>query len=217
MGDLFSAAPRLAVGAGRDVLWQLLDGAGLEHFRLVMTDEGPLLTGVVVTSFESKPATIEYAVQCDPYWHTRKVSISIIGAKKDGPISLHLLSDGDGQWWQVVDDERTLLPLLTGCLDVDIAVTPSTNTLPIRRFDLVPGAKVRVSAAWVQFPSLEVTTLSQEYTRISRDQYRYKSFLHNFVAMLDVDDLGLVRDYEGLWARVTEVDVVQVLEETNDA
>jgi hypothetical protein len=205
--DHFSAAPRLSIGAGRDVIWQLIDGIGLEHCRLVATAERPLLTGKVITVDDEELISVDYAVQCDPNWHTREVAISVLRSRSDNPASLQLISDGDGNWWQVAHDERTALPHLAGCFDVDIAVTPSTNTLPIRRINLAPGAKARVTAAWVQFPSLEVTTLPQQYTRIDGDRYRYESFPHNFVATLEVDDLDLVRTYGDLWSRVAEADL----------
>jgi hypothetical protein len=59
----------------------------------------------------------------------------------------------------------------------------------------------------VKFPSLEVATLPQQSERLSASRYRYESFPHNFVAMLEVDDLGLVRSYEGLWERVGQAEV----------
>ena len=80
----------------------------------------------------------------------------------------------------------------------------ATNTLPIRRHDMALGAKIQVAAAWVQFPSLELAVLDQRYQRIDRYRYRYESPAHQFSAMIDVDDLGLVRTYEGLWERITE-------------
>ena len=64
------------------------------------------------------------------------------------------------------------LPGLGGCTDIDLAITPATNTLPIRRLDLDIGSSELVVAAWVKFPELIVQPLSQRYTRLARDRYR---------------------------------------------
>lgn len=208
MADRFSVQRPPVDRAGRDVVWQLLDGVGLEHCRFRLTDAGPLLSGTVVTSDAGEPVTIAYAVLCDRQWHTREVTVDVDRARPTDPASLHLVSDGDGRWWRVDGDDRTPLPGLSGCIDIDLAVTPATNTLPIRRIDMVPGAKARVTAAWLQFPSLEVTPLAQEYRRLDRFRYRYQSLTHGFAATLEIDDLGLVRDYEGVWARIAQADLV---------
>ena len=195
--------------SGREVLWQLIDGIGLEHCRLVSEREEHLLTGVLVTTSGPSPVTLEYAVRSDRFWHTREVAVSLISSAKEiSASSLHLRSDGDGAWHhadpETGDTIGNPISAIQGCIDVDLAFTPATNTLPIRRHDMALGAKIQVAAAWVQFPSLELAVLDQRYQRIDRFRYRYESPAHQFSAMIDVDDVGLVRTYEGLWERVTE-------------
>jgi hypothetical protein len=93
------------------------------------------------------------------------------------------------------------LPELHGCPDVDLAVTPATNTLPIRRLDLGIGKSESVIAVWVKFPELTVQTLSRRYTRLAKNTYRYESDT-GFSAEIGVDDLGLVTAYPGGWERI---------------
>ena len=88
-----------------------------------------------------------------------------------------------------------------GCDDVDLALTPATNTLPIRRLNLQIGSSESVIAAWLKFPELTVQPLSQRYTRLSKDTYRYESNT-GFSAEIVVDDLGLVTAYPGGWERI---------------
>lgn len=206
MSDQFSTRPGLIDGAGRDVIWRLLDGVGLEHCRLVWTEHGPILSGIVVATDGREPVTLEYSVHCDRHWHTREATVNVNRANETYPESLRLEADGDGSWWRLEGETRIALPQLAGCLDVDIAVTPATNTLPVRRLDLAPGGKVDVTAAWIVFPELEVTTLPQTYARLDSNRYRYRSHKHDFVALLELDELGLVRSYESLWERVAEAD-----------
>ena len=200
---------------GRDVVWQLVDGVGLEHCRFASHADGHVIAGMVVTTEDGRPITVEYAVHCDRFWHTREASISVAEGGIVRGRTLRLSSDGDGSWWNEGDSERTAIPQVRGCIDVDLAFTPAINTLPIRRHDMAIGASIEVTAAWVQFPSLEIAVLNQRYTRLSKALYRYESPVHQFVAMLDVDELGLVRSYEGLWQRVAESDVMLPTTEGN--
>jgi hypothetical protein len=82
-----------------------------------------------------------------------------------------------------------------------LAVTPATNTLPIRRLDLDIGKSESVTATWIKFPNLEIQPLSQRYTRIAANIYRYESDT-GFSAEIVVDDLGLVITYPGCWERI---------------
>jgi hypothetical protein len=90
---------------------------------------------------------------------------------------------------------------IQGCDDVDLALTPATNTLAIRRLNLQVGSSASIIAAWVKFPDLTVQPLSQRYTRVAQNTYRYESNT-GFSAEIVVDDLGLVTAYPGGWERI---------------
>ena len=96
-------------------------------------------------------------------------------------------------------------PHLDGCVDLDLAFSPSTNTLPIRRMALEKGELGSTRAAWVLFPTLEVRPLDQQYRRIAPDRYRYRSgdakqdFKGAFRTVLTVGAGGLVLDFPGFW------------------
>lgn len=90
-------------------------------------------------------------------------------------------------------------PDLAGCIDIDLSITPATNTLPIRRLGLAVGASAEVTAAWVRFPALIVAPLRQRYTRLAPDRYRYESLESGFTTELTVDDQGLIAHYPGGW------------------
>jgi len=111
--------------------------------------------------------------------------------------TLSLIVESRGVWRSSGRELREL----HGCEDVDLALTPATNTLPIRRLNLQVGRSESVIAAWVKFPELTVQPLSQHYTRLGKDTYRYESNT-GFSAEIGVDDLGLVTTYPGGWERI---------------
>jgi len=71
----------------------------------------------------------------------------------------------------------------------------------IRRLDLDIGKSESVSAIWIKFHDLEIQPLSQRYTRIGTNMYRYESDT-GFSAEIVVDDLGLVITYPGGWDQI---------------
>jgi uncharacterized protein len=113
---------------------------------------------------------------------------------------LELRGDGAGNWH---DGNGLILPTLAGCIDIDIAATPSTNTLPIRRLKLARGERQPISVVYVSTPDLEVTRVEQAYTCIEPDvEYRYEGIFRDFAANMKIDDDGLVIDYPTLFRRL---------------
>ena len=91
---------------------------------------------------------------------------------------------------------------MAGCFDIDLAFSPSTNTLPIRRLSLATGASASVRAAWLTSPDFALQSLDQVYHRVDPATYRYKSGGGAFRALLRVNPAGLVVSYPELWEAV---------------
>lgn len=181
--------------AERATLWRWLAGHGTEYCQLRCMDAGWVLGGTVTLAFGNAPAVVRYTVACDAAWQTRTVMVdATIGCDRR---ELRLAADRGGRWR--VDDQ--LRADLDGCVDVDLGVTPATNTLPIRRLNLAVGESREVVAAWVRFPALDMRPLAQRYTRLDERTYRYESDT-GFSAELTVDDMGLVISYPQGWERI---------------
>jgi hypothetical protein len=183
----------------RAVYYRRLDIAGGEHCRLLQGPAGLALRGTVLLVHDEAPLEIEYEIATDAAGETRAVRVTL--ARGARVRRLELAADG-GRWRQDGHDA----PALAGCLDVDLAVTPSTNLLPIERLGLAVGQSAAVTAAWVRFPDLAVETLPQRYTRLAPQRYRYESRGGAFSAELDVDELGLPVRYPPFWERAAAVD-----------
>jgi uncharacterized protein len=180
----------------RSLLWHRNDISSLEYCTLVERSAEFVLAGTVVTDLDGQPSRCSYEVVCSSAWLTRRVRVEV----QQGTTSsaLELVADGAGNWWRGA--ER--LVDMRGLLDVDISVSPSTNTLPIRRFGLGNGQSAEVTAVWVRVPQLSVEPLPQQYTRTGEQGYRYASRGGAFTADLTVDELGLVVRYDRYWERV---------------
>lgn len=179
-----------------DVFWKRLGEPGQEVCT-IDTQGGLGLTGMVTADFDGQPAAVAYRVAADAasgVTRTADVTMQWAGAVR----TLSLRHDDDGRWWVNARHE----PTLDNLEDVDLGVTPATNTLPIRRLGLAVGASDTTTAAWVRFPALTVTPLAQRYTRQAGDRYVYESLASGYRALLTVDADGVVQHYEGAWRRV---------------
>jgi len=188
-------------------LWRRLDVPGLEHVQLRMGADGPRLAGTVLVAEADAPLRLDYDIACHADWSTRRVTMTLVHGHALRRVEL--VADALHRWWM----DGAELPSVAGCVDVDLSLTPSTNTLPLRRLgllDLALGESRDVRAAWVRFPEVRVEALPQRYTRVGERRFRYESWsdsrpagvANTFVAGLEVDALGLVVSYPPYWERV---------------
>lgn len=154
-----------------------------------------LADGLVIGVAEDGPFRARYRVRCDAAWRVREVTVDPL----DGRAPLQLRADGAGAW---TDGAGAALPDFAGCIDIDLAVSPFTNTLPIRRLGLAVGESRDLTMAYIWVPELTVTPDPQRYTRLAADRFRFDSRDSDFTAELPLDRDGLVLDYPGLFRRV---------------
>ena len=199
------------------LFWERRDTTGVEH-ALVDARTGLYARGTAV-AVDPIAYTCRYELRTDPSWVTARVDVAAEGAGWVRTVRLELAA---GRWRVTASEQGDLdaaltaaghagagLPgtedpdLLYGAYDVDLAGSPLTNTLPIRRLGLAKaetGVAHRLSVVWVLLPSLEVIQADQIYTPVGEGRVRYAS--ETFSADLTCDDDGFVVDYPGLARRV---------------
>ncbi|MFM0308561.1 putative glycolipid-binding domain-containing protein [Paraburkholderia sp. RL17-383-BIF-A] len=179
----------------REVRWASEEGDGIEHLAFDAHEDGFAVESVLVGQRYGNPYGLHYKVRCDAQWRTRFAWLKIVGG---GELELH--GDGEGHWR---DGHGLELSAIEGCIDIDIAATPFTNTLPIRRLQLAEGERRPISVAYISTPDLQVTRVEQAYTCIAlHGEYRYEGIFRDFTADMKVDEDGLVIDYPTLFTRL---------------
>jgi hypothetical protein len=183
----------------RHVYWEPWTEPGLEHLHLRLGREGVRADGVALRLVKMSPVRARYEIHCDAAWRVREVTVRTLDSPER---SIVLRADGEGVW---NDAGGAPVPALEGCVDVDVSVTPFTNTLPIRRLELAPGQAATLRMAYVRVPGLTFEAVEQRYTCLERGaaggRYRYEGLDTGFTAELPVDADGLVLDYPGLSRR----------------
>ena len=174
-----------------------MDNNSLEYALAQPLAAGLELAGTIVAIHNEAPLEVRYRIECDADWGTRTVSIEQrFGLQQS---SLSLAVDTGASW---KDQRGGPIDSLAGCVDVDLELTPITNSLPVNRLNLAVGQVAEIAVAWIRFPSLEIVRARQSYERLSDRTYRYRSLGSGFTADIDIDEIGLTVRYEGIWERV---------------
>lgn len=187
------------------LVWIPDDEPGIEDVRVAYGADGVRFGSVVVRLWEGRPLRASYELACDAGWRVRELHL-MAESDATGEHELHLLADGAGGWRDAGDGVGQPLVALQGCIDVDIMLTPLTNTLPIQRLALASGEAREISVVYIAAPDFTVRPFRQRYTRLDdsdgQQRYRYESLESGFTADLPVDDDGFVVAYPAIWRRV---------------
>jgi uncharacterized protein len=177
--------------------WQHHDARiGFEVAWFEASGTGHLLRGCTTGLEDGATWAVSYEIHVDPAWITRSARIDLRTATGDR--TLDLAADGEGHWTA----NGHPMDALAGCLDVDLESSAMTNTLPVHRLALEPGASAAAPAAYVRALGLDVHRLDQTYRRIDDDgTFGYSAPAFDFSCRLRYDGSGLVVDYPGIATR----------------
>ncbi len=195
----------------RSAAWRHLGGRdGFEVAFLRAGLDGIVLTGTSLGVEDGSPWAVEYVIELDPAWITRRAVVTTRSGSVQRSVSLH--SAGPGSW--LVDGQPA--PELTGCADVDLDVSALTNAVPVHRLRLdlaslnddgqlddvsTPAPAVLVSALDLAVARLDQTYRPRAGTGSLVFDYQAPAF--GFRADISYDHAGLVNDYPGIAVRVS--------------
>lgn len=203
---------------GKALFWRRIDTAGAEH--ALYTDRAGLRAKGTLLAATPVPFTAKYEVYTDDAWTTARCEVTAEGA---GFLRTVRLERAAGRWRVTASEQGNLDAVMLAAgqprpaqpgadepgklhpaLDVDIAFSPLTNTLPIRRLNLAGGAvgtSRTVLVAWIQLPSLEVVESTQTYRVVGDHRLRFTGGADQAGTSsteIDVDEQGYVLHYPGL-------------------
>jgi|ERR1700733_3302422 len=179
----------------QNILWTGIEYHSLENCTLTIMDGGSEVSSSIIGMYDNELYKIDYRVRTDRHWETRSFEIrsqlyntlEVFEFRKEGVESWYV----NGQ-----PDER-----FNGCIDIDISLTPFTNTLPINRLNLSEKEDKQIKVLYLDVLGRKMMPVLQKYTKLSPTSYKYENIPNDFEAVISVDDLGLVVDYPGLFKR----------------
>lgn len=196
LSDLKSKGKFIMKEKHNTIVWKGISTT--EYLQLEQSDDEIRVDSRVLGVLADHPVNITYAVRMDKDWAVRRFRVSVERGEGDAQ-TLELLSAGKGQW---KDPDGSVRPELAGCMDIDLSVTPFSNTLPLRRLGDALRQRQSIRVLYIKMPELQVRSVRQAYTFLDDRRYRYEGVDTGFTAELPVDADGFVIDYPGLFERL---------------
>jgi uncharacterized protein len=198
----------------RLVLWTGLDAWRAEVASLDLTPRG-VRAGGTQLGVDPLSYRLDYSLDAGEDFVTRSLSVEVTG--EGWSRRIRLSHDGKGGWrCEAEEDGRAHLPpaggdvrVVRGALDCDLARSPLTNLMPVRRhsLDRHPG-DADFLMAWISVPALALEASRQRYEHVRRNGQvaivRYVDLgpHSGFSSELQLDGDGLVLVYPQLARRV---------------
>jgi uncharacterized protein len=184
-----------------NILWTGREYYSLENCLINTTGQGSEISSVIVGKYEGKIYRVDYAIRTNQDWET--VFVEISGRCNDSTEHLIFEGDGKGNWSKNGKPATKFM----GCLDVDIPLTPFTNSLPINRLKLRNNEEREMKVIYVDLLERQIKMVQQKYTRLSDKEYHYENVPNDFEAKITVDELGFVIDYPSLFVRTASINI----------
>lgn len=177
----------------RNLVWKGLQHESLENCIVHFQAHRILVRSCVLGIAREQPFKVDYRLSLDHSWQTHNVDVVI---QTDNRFtSRQYTTNGKGDWYM----NNAYLPELQGCVDVDISLTPLSNTLPIRRLKLEPGQRQATQVLYIDVLKQDIRPETQYYTALAPDRYRFETGDGSFSAELQTDKDLWVQYYPGLF------------------
>jgi len=178
-----------------NICWTGQDYNSVEKCLLTSTSTGNGANAVIKGVWENEPYVVEYMVQTNANWETIafKIKSNFAGANYE----LDFLSDGKGRWTTGGIHDAAF----DNCIDIDISLTPFTNTLPMKRLHLAKNERRRITVLYIDVAAQQTRRIDQFYTKLSQTVYKYENASNDFKSVITVDDEGLVVAYPNHFMR----------------
>ena len=178
-----------------NLLWRGREYYSLENCLANIKADGITVNSTIIGYYEEKIYRAEYIIKTNKLWETIYFEINSWHDNKTQLLKFN--GDGKGNWTsngETADE-------FAGCIDVDIPLTPFTNTLPIKRLNLSKGQSQEIKVIYCDILAENVKAVSQKHTCISDTFYDYENVPNDFEATIQVDNLGFVVNYPSLFVR----------------
>lgn len=174
--------------SGHSFIWNGADGQPRSAATIRWENEG--WTAEVQLIDDNAVAVIRLSAQ----WHVQQMLLFRDMEEPD----LWLATDGHGRWGEMNGAHRTELD---GCIDIDFAGTPFTNSIITHRLPLHVGHTADLHVITIDVETLSVVSAPVRYTRVSENEWEYTSLIQGTQVNAIVDEYGMVHTEHGQFNR----------------
>jgi hypothetical protein len=173
-----------------NVLWSGREYNSLENCVIAMRNGLLDVRSSIVGWYRNEAYRVNYSLSTNTQGEVASLHLEI--QHNTRTLQHELLKRGDDGW----KHNGNNAPEFKGCVDVDISLSPLTNTLPINRLSLSVGDSRVIRVIYFDLLSDRIHPVSQRYTRLSNMSYRYENVPNDFEAIIIVDEHGIVAGTE---------------------
>jgi uncharacterized protein len=180
------------------VSWKgLNERISLENCHIIQNSTGITVRSNITGIHEKIAFNCSYNFLISEDWNIQQFEVNLL--MNDQRTTLLMLKNESGKWLQKGRERSDLV----GCIDIDLTVTPFTNTLPVNRLSIPVGDRKEISVVYIDLLENDIYRAEQVYTRLSEDAYLFEMASVDFSAEIIINEKsGLVVDYPPLFTRV---------------
>ncbi|HEY4788092.1 MAG TPA: putative glycolipid-binding domain-containing protein [Bacteroidales bacterium] len=179
----------------KNIVWKGIFYNSLENCIVSFTDEGLRAKSVIIGYTDESPFYIEYEVKTNHLFETQSATANYRYKSTERIIQLTRQNSNE---WTI---NGNLDESLSECKDIDISLTPFSNTLPIKRLSFDKMAEYQIKVIYIDILRGNIKPVYQKYSKLSNNLYRFENVPNDFEAEIEFDELGLVTYYPKLFDR----------------
>ena len=179
------------------ISWKgLNERISVENCHIIQDSAGITVKSNITGIHEEIAFHCSYQFLIGEDWQMKKFEVNLLMNAKHNTWQME---NASGKWLQEGNERSDL----TGCIDIDLTVTPFTNTLPINRLSMTVGDRREISVVYIDLLEQQIYRADQVYTRLSEDTYLFEMPSIDFSARILIDEsTGLVADYPALFTKI---------------
>ncbi|MDF2850754.1 MAG: hypothetical protein K0S31_1439 [Sphingobacterium multivorum] len=182
----------------KTLIWKGIVYNSLEYFKLTQEGGFFLVDSNIIGYYEDKIYTLEYHLKIDEHWNVQRLDLEY----EVNGVNKRIKGNKTENNWEINGSVKNDFQ---GIDYIDISLTPFTNTLPINNLNLDMGESKGIKVLYFDILNDEIKSVHQNYSKTNMLTFQYKNIPKDFEADLEVDDLGLVVNYPGLFTKTAEI------------
>ncbi len=180
------------------LIWKGIIYNSLEYFKLTQQGGFFMVDSNIIGYYEDKIYTLKYHLKIDEHWNVQGLDLEYEVNRVNKRIKGNKVKND-------LEINGSIIIDFQGIDYIDISLTPFTNTLPINSLNLEVGESTDIKVLYFDILNDGIKPVHQNYSKTNMLTFQYKNVPKDFEADLEVDHLGLVVNYPGLFTKVAEI------------
>ena len=182
-----------------NLLWTGIEYYSLENCLINTAGKNNHINSSIIGYYQDKIYNVSYYIKTSSQWETYFLELEYRINNEEHTIKLEKIND---DWLFNKEKKETF----KHCIDIDISITPFTNTLPINRLQLRKGEQSKINVIYINIFEHHVKPVHQSYQCIAAGKFLYKNIPNDFEAEIEVDEAGFVINYPSLFKRTAIIE-----------